>query len=461
MKKIVCLLAVIFIIVGNISNVKAKEGDTCTDIEGNNWKSFVEDSKVKITLRNMYINRDNRETGKYAGSAEEWGQSFILDYESGYTKGDIGFGIDSFIRGVFRLSGDGKRGAINEERNPGQLFPVKETTGRAVHEYNAIDFIGKAKISETELKVGRGFRPRIPVLMSNDSRLIPQSFSGYALYSKDIGNVNIIAGQFNRVKGRVSQSWDKIAINGAKIGSSNLYFAGGDYKPLENLTFQYYFANLEDFYNQHFIGTKYDLPLNGYGKLKFDARYFYSYSDGQNSKNNRSLTGYTSRGYYGNGITEGEVDNQLGSVKINYELKGHDVGIGYQYSTGDSDLPHVSNATAYPGKIGMSTYVITQLFNHEFVRAGERSWVITYNYNFKEIGVDGLNVGMAYVSGRNVKTQSGNAKEWESNYYVSYTIPEGKFKGLEFMYKNSIYRGNIQDGFDENYFIVSYSKELY
>ncbi|MDV7213236.1 OprD family outer membrane porin, partial [Azotobacter beijerinckii] len=44
---------------------------------------FFEDSKATLKMRNFYINQDTR--NQDGPRAEEWGQGFILDYQSGFT----------------------------------------------------------------------------------------------------------------------------------------------------------------------------------------------------------------------------------------------------------------------------------------------------------------------------------------------------------------------------------------
>lgn len=56
---------------------------------------FIKDSKASIELRNFYFNRDFRQEGASQSKAEEWAQGFLLRYESGYTEGTIGFGVDA------------------------------------------------------------------------------------------------------------------------------------------------------------------------------------------------------------------------------------------------------------------------------------------------------------------------------------------------------------------------------
>ena len=69
---------------------------------------FVEDSKASLTLRNFYINTDNRNGTAAPSKQEEWGQGFLLNYTSGYTEGTVGVGVDALgLLGVRRGSGRG------------------------------------------------------------------------------------------------------------------------------------------------------------------------------------------------------------------------------------------------------------------------------------------------------------------------------------------------------------------
>lgn len=74
-----------------------------------------------------------------------------------------------------------------------------------------------------------------------------------------------------------------LAVAGGYQESNKFTFAGGDYKLTKDLTAQYYYANLENYYQQHFTGLLHVLPLGEYGSLKTDLRYFKTTSDGKNS----------------------------------------------------------------------------------------------------------------------------------------------------------------------------------
>lgn len=60
---------------------------------------FVEGSSLNITNRNFYFNRDSRNgqsTPLANGYSEEWAHAVIGEFQSGFTRGTVGFGIDAF-----------------------------------------------------------------------------------------------------------------------------------------------------------------------------------------------------------------------------------------------------------------------------------------------------------------------------------------------------------------------------
>ncbi|MDF5957662.1 OprD family outer membrane porin [Pseudomonas aeruginosa] len=59
-----------------------------------NAAGFLEDSKASLETRNFYMNRDFRD-GPGQSKREEWAQGFILNLQSGYTQGTVGFGLDA------------------------------------------------------------------------------------------------------------------------------------------------------------------------------------------------------------------------------------------------------------------------------------------------------------------------------------------------------------------------------
>ncbi len=75
-----------------------------------NAAGFLEDSKASLETRNFYMNRDFRD-GPVQSKREEWAQGFILNLQSGYTQGTVGFGLDAMgMLGVKLDSGRGRSG---------------------------------------------------------------------------------------------------------------------------------------------------------------------------------------------------------------------------------------------------------------------------------------------------------------------------------------------------------------
>jgi len=415
---------------------------------------FIEDSKASLDLRNFYFNQDNRDTNK--ASSKEWGQGFILNFQSGFTEGTVGFGVDAIgLLGV-RLDGGGrsvKPEKSGQERVPGALFPL-ESDGSGVNDYSKAGVTAKARVSKTELRVGT-LLPKLPVVSYNDGRLLPQLFEGGQLTSQEIDGLTLTAGQLEHTKTRSSTNDIGLGIAGTtnKADTNKFYFAGGDYKLTKDLTAQYYYGNLEDFYKQHFLGLVHNYALGG-GTLKSDLRYFDSSSDGKNGSAAGRAEGYTSNGYYGNGVTKGEVDNRTWSALFTYGHSGHELSAGYQQVEGDSAFPFLNQGD------GSTAYLITDRQIGKFLAAGERTWLAGYAYDFGKLGVPGLKASVVYLSGDNIDSAESDRKEWERDFRLDYVLQEGSLKGLGFSWRNASLRGNSTADQDENRLIVSYSLPL-
>ena len=148
---------------------------------------FVEGAKVNLNLRNFYINRNFTNPTKAQGKAEEWTQSFILDAKSGFTQGTVGFGMD--VLGLYSVKLDGGKGTGGT-----QLLPL-DSDGRPADNFGRTNVAFKAKLSQTEVKVGE-WMPVLPILRSDDGRSLPQTFRGGQITSKEIDGLTLYGGQF-------------------------------------------------------------------------------------------------------------------------------------------------------------------------------------------------------------------------------------------------------------------------
>jgi hypothetical protein len=431
---------------------------------------FIEDSKATLNLRNFYFNADNRENQEqlgnaaYSGQAEEWGQGFQLNFVSGYTQGTVGFGVDAIGLLGLKLDAGGRAGKAGIDRTPGALFPL-DSDGKAVDNYGKAGVTGKVRISKTEARLGT-LQPKLPVINFNDGRLLPQTFEGGQITSAEIDGLTLTAGQLESTKTRSSTDDIGLRIGGATrptgtpastaLADSNKFtFAGADYKLSKDLTAQYYYGSLEDFYQQHFLGLTHNLALP-VGALKTDLRYFNSGSDGKNGNAAGRAEGYKSSGYWTAGDSNsGEVDNNTWSALFTYSLSGHALSAGYQQVSGDSAFPFVSQGD------GSTAYLITDRQIGKFASAGERTWLAEYGYDFASAGVPGLKATITYLSGDNIDAAASDRKEWERDLRIDYVLPNGPLKGLGFSWRNAEFHSNTASADqDENRLIVSYSLPL-
>lgn len=409
---------------------------------------FLEDSKASISSRTLYFNGDNREgTGN---RTEETATGLKFDYLSGFTQGTVGFGLD--VQALVGIHLDGGRGhhGVNGAITPSEDFARKDgnNTAKSVDEWTRLGANAKARFSKTELRIGNALAPNLPILVSNDGRLLPAAYQGGIVTSKEIDNVTLTAGQLNESIGRASSNWTDLSVAGGTKGSNQFRFAGGDWKVTKDLTLQYYYANLEDYYKQHFLGLVHVLPLGEDQSFKTDLRYFNSSSDGKNGD-----PGYIfSNGYAKNA---GEVDNQTWSAMFTYALGGHAFLLGHQQVGDDSGMVFLNQGNVTKngtnineGNGGSSVYLFTDAMINNFTRAGTNTTFGQYSYDFARVGIPGLKTAIAYLHANDVKGTGVNVgrefSEWERDVRVDYVIQSGPLKGFGTTVRHGTYRS--EDG---------------
>jgi len=267
--------------------------------------AFLDDSKAAVELRNFYMNRDFRQSGAPQSKADEWAQGFIMKIESGYTEGPVGFGLDAIgLLGV-KLDSSSDRAGTG-------ILP-KTASGDAPDDYGTAGLTAKAKLSETTLHVGT-LQPIIPVVMRNDSRLLPNIYRGAWLQSKEIKGLTLDAGMLDRTNYRDSSNYEEmtafnggarnIVFGGAKT-SDEFVFAGGKYQFMPELTASYYYGGLDGIYKQHNTQLVHIMPLGENQSFKTDLRYVRSTDDGGSNVDNNAFGALFTSKIGGHGFTGG------------------------------------------------------------------------------------------------------------------------------------------------------------
>ncbi|MGF6090324.1 OprD family porin [Pseudomonas sp. 18173] len=411
---------------------------------------FLSDSKATLGMRNFYFNNDNRDGSAAPSKTEEWAQGFMLDYKSGYTDGVVGFGIDALgLMGVTLDSGKG--------RHVGSSMIPSDSDNSAVDEWSRLGLTGKVKVSKSELRLGT-LMPKLPILVANDGRLLPQTFEGGQITSSEFKDLTLTGGRIEHATGRGSSDQTGLAATGGTRESNAFDFAGGDWKITRDLTVQYYYANLEDYYTQQFFGLIHTLAISDNQSLKADLRYFKTDSSGRNSS---GTPGYRISGYTQD--SDGEIDNRTWSAALIYALGAHAITAGYQSVSSGSNFTQLNQGNLPDkGAGGASLYLYTDRLIQTFTRAGERTAFGQYAYDFAALGLPGLKASVMYLSGDNIKTTSGdNQKEWERDISLDYVLQSGALKGVGFSWRNGKSNSEASRNQDQNRLIVSYSIPLF
>ncbi len=400
-------------------------------------EGLVADSHGTLTLRNYYMDRDYKDDGAKT-AAREWAQGFIMNVESGFTPGKLGFGLDA--RALVGVKLDS-----SPDRSGTELLPVSARDGCAADEYSRLGLTGKMRFSQTTIKTG-DVSIFLPFAFASPSRLLPQTFRGTTISSKELEGLTFNAGYIDRVNKRDSSNYQPLAIaspnrrfNGAAI-SSHMAYAGGDYQLSRQLSLRAYHAEVDDLYTQNTLALLHQLPL-GDGTLTTDLRSFFSRDTGS--------------------AKAGEVDNQNLSALVGYKLGGHSVSLGYMHSSGDTATPYLSGTEL----MGLSELTMSS----DFLNAKERTWQAIYDYDFTAVGIVGLRSRLRYVRGDNIELAALNAddrKEREFQMELGYVIQSGPLKNVSLLARKSIYRNDFPAGAafrDENQtrFVVQYALPLW
>lgn len=425
---------------------------------------FIDDSKLLVSLRNNYFTTDNRESrdkvgnAAYSGQNKEWGQGFLLNYLSGYTAGTVGFGVDALGSLGVRLDGGGRAGKAGVTRTPGQLFPL-ESDNSSVESFSRLGLTGKVRFAKTEFRAGT-LQTKLPILLSNDGRLLPQTYDGYQVTSKDLDNFTLVGGLIEHAVGRASTNETGLAVSGGTQPSNKFTYAGGDWAVTKQLTAQYYYGKLEDYYTQQFGGLVHVMPIGDNQSLKTDLRYFRTASEGANDTVEGRAKGYTGNGY---ASTAGKIDSRVWSAAFTYSIGANAFMLGHQrlsggsgfYQVGQNSLP---NEGAGPG----SYYLLTDRQISSFIRAGEHTSFGQYSYDFAGLGIPGLKAGVIYLRGDNISVTSGpSQKEWERDDSLDYVIQSGRLKGLGFAIRHASLRSEAQNNLDQTRLIMNYTIALF
>ncbi|EMK0618119.1 OprD family outer membrane porin, partial [Acinetobacter baumannii] len=370
-------------------------------------KGFVEDANGSILFRTGYISRDKKD-GRADNSS--FAQTAIVNIDSGFTPGIVGFGVGVVGDGSFK---------IGENKNAGNNMIPQHNDGSAYDHWARGGANVKARFSNTTVRYGTQVLD-LPMLASNTARLVPEYFTGTLLTSHEIKDLEVVAGKFTK-----NQYSDQIATD--QNGLDRAVVWGAKYKFDDQISGSYYGVDVKDKLDRHYVNVNYKQPLANDSSLTYDfSGYHTKFDKGANLS-------------YATGPADEDKTNNIWAISGTYATGPHSVMLAYQQNSGNIGYNYGVNQDG-----GQSVYLPNSYLS-DFIGNDEKSAQIQYSLDFGKLGVlPGLNWTTAYVYGWDIKTSNGADDSNESEFFnqVKYTVQSGFAKGSSLRLRNSIYRAD-------------------
>lgn len=423
-------------------------------------EGFIEESRLNVLNRNFYFNRDMRHgafnsAGSNAGKpvdrrngyAEEWAHAIMAFYNSGFTQGTVGFGLDAHaFLGLKLDSGGGRVGTT--------LLPIGGD-GRPEDEYSEAGGALKLRLSNTVLKYGSQMTTA-PIFFTSTVRLIPATATGWTLSMKEIDGLAIDYGRFTSQSGVNSSNSDDDLTTDYSVGivGKRVDYLGATYKVSDRLDVSVYGSEFKDVWRQYYGYAKYALPLGDTQMLSFTLNAYRTHDTGKRLGD--------------------KIDNNAWSLAANYNVGAHGFMLGYQQVNGDEPNDWIGF-----GSMGGNVTFTNAAQYSTFAEANERSWKVRYDLDMAGYGIPGLKFMASYTRGdgmdnsgssnrfytaRHVYDPAKDNKHWERNLEVSYVVQSGAAKDLSLRVRHATHRGTTgirHQDIDEIRIITEYPLSIF
>ena len=411
-------------------------------------EGFVQGSSLQLNLRNYYMNHDIR--SPQAEDSKEWGQGFIGTFESGFTQGAVGFGVDAYAMLGLKLDGGGGTDGSS-------ILPVSDGSGKAPTAFSSGGAALKMRAFNTVLKAGDMFISN-PVIAGGETRMLPQTFRGVSLANTSIDGWMFEGGQVSFTKPYDQSGMRRLTTTYGNLAerdenSKHLTWAGASWSGMPSLTSNLYGAQLKDVWNQYYYDLDYTYDVSERLSLNPGFHFYHTQDTGK--------------------ALLGDIDNNTFSLHFAVAMAGHTVTAVYQRVNGNTPFDYINQ--------GDSVYLDNSQQYSDFNGPNERSWKLQYDYDFAGLGLAGLTTTVSYSHGELDLTKADpnsvgysywynpdgkNAKHWERDVSLKYVIQQGAAKDLSVALRWSTNRGNeayqtVDNNVDEYRVIIDYPLDVF
>ena len=392
-------------------------------------EGFIEGSSMNLLMRNFYFNRDDRKgqsspTGN--GYSEAWAQGLIGKFESGFTQGSVGIGLDAFAMYGLKLdSGTGRSGA----KGSFDVLPV-DSDNHPESGYSKFGGAAKMRVLDTVIKAGDVF-PATPVVAAGDSRLLPQSFRGVTLQNNSLEGLTLQGGRLSGMSQPTQSGMNKgfATFYAGKVDSPWVGYFGGDYAVNPHLSVSLYNSRLKDAWDQYYVGSAATYPLSDDVSLFGDVNYYKAVDEGKQLL--------------------GELDNTIWSAKVGVKIGAHSLAVSHQRNNGNDDFDYLRQSD--------SIFLNNSIQYSDFNSPKERSWMLRYDLDMQPFGIPGLSFMTRYGKGTGADYSDANAvymrrdaagnpltdqRRWERDVEAKYVVQSGTLKDLSLRLRQATVRSS-------------------
>ncbi|MCQ0030640.1 OprD family outer membrane porin [Burkholderia glumae] len=367
-------------------------------------QGFVRDSHLQLMFRN-YADLLDAKGGPHRHA---WVQALMANFESGYTTGLIGFGVDASAYAALKL--DGGAGG-------GNMVHVADGGGsnQLAWAYPGLYDV-KARISNTVIKYGLQIVDN-PFMEPHDNRALPPTFLGATIVSNEFRNVMLEAGSFTKTdaRGRSTLIGLRSQYGGTRI--DRLSYAGGTWDYMPGGTVALYANQAENVWNQYYasvrqsFGVPAGIKWSGFGNV-------YSTHDTGDAR-------------------QGGIDNQAYSLSLAAQHGPHELLLGYQQVLGNQFFDYLAETNGI---------FLADSMDVDYNAPHEKSLQLRYTFYGKDGGLPGFKAMVWALTGWGADGSAGAAQDpthagiyWkdglpvqgrhhEFGFIPSYTIQGGRFK---------------------------------
>jgi len=320
--------------------------------------AFWLDSKLTLSMRNYAEHLDI--DGK--ANRHAWVQGVRAEYESGFTRGPLGFGVDLSPFVALRLDGgNGARNMTHYEQDGSGQGDV------------AWGYLGAyaLKIRNPVGVVKYGLQTvNNPFLAPYDIRALPPTFRGFSFDGVKAGGLQWTAGSFDGVVARGATQVTTLTTSTGAIAFDRFSYAGVEWNDDRFGQIALFAGHADDLWNQIY------------------ASWAYSVGDPQSFKWSGRVDTYLTRST--GGARQGDIANQASSLSTALQHGESSILLAYQQVFGDQFFDYIQETAGI------------QLANSagaDYNAPHEKSVQVRFSFGGRAFGYPGASVTLRYIRG--------------------------------------------------------------